>query len=573
MPDLFTIDPYETVLCPVKTHNKFDPTATLPDSLPLDEGTAGWFNAPDPRPSLREELRASLDVAWVDLTDHPRNDRAEATLAHMRAGVPVILGGQLPEDPHGHRSGAPALWVRGPDRDGRPGYHPVSIERHKVRRTRKRGEAHLSSFAHPAHADARRTPGTDLNGDRESDVVRLAHHHRMAEAAGVAADGPPMGALIGTDEPHALLWLDLSEPRFRTFSRSAPEGHTDRSALERYDHEHGWRIEVAAVARQQGADDAPAPLVTPIVVRDCQRCVWWEHCLPKMDRDDVSLRFQGSQLDVREIAVLRSRGIGTIHELAAVDLASFLPTYLPEVRHRSGGEDRILKAVKKAQMLRDGVLVERVDPSPVQMPTGTLDIDFDIETSSDHRVYLWGWWLDDHRRPPAYVPFADFRDLDDASELALARTALTTIAELVQEQQDLGGSVVIHHYSDYERTAIQTIIRRHPDDRALQTAAKTVLAACHDLLKPVQRHYLGAQGLGLKHAAPALAGFQWRDEDPSGLNSLAWFDEAVHDPDPQARADAQRRVLAYNEDDVKATWALRHAILEDDRQRAQARHS
>ncbi len=45
----------------------------------------------------------------------------------------MIIGPALPLDPAGHRSGRPDLLLRGPDRaDGRPGYLPVEVKRHRV---------------------------------------------------------------------------------------------------------------------------------------------------------------------------------------------------------------------------------------------------------------------------------------------------------------------------------------------------------------------------------------------------------------------------------------------------------
>ena len=76
-----------------------------------------------------------------------------------------------------------------------------------------------------------------------------------------------------------------------------------------------------------------------------------------------------------------------------------------------------------------------------------------------------------------------------------------------------------------------------------------------DLYEVVRSHFFGAAGLGLKPIAQH-AGFRWRDDDPGGLNSQAWFAEAVHDPDPAVRSRARQRVLDYNEDDVRATHAL-----------------
>jgi predicted RecB family nuclease len=52
-------------------------------------------------------------------------------------------------------------------------------------------------------------------------------------------------------------------------------------------------------------------------------------------------------------------------------------------------------------------------------------------------------------------------------------------------------------------------------------------------------------------------GFSWRDDDPGGLNSQLWFAEAVHGATNEVRAQARRRVLEYNEDDVTATNQVR----------------
>ncbi len=65
-----------------------------------------------------------------------------------------------------------------------------------------------------------------------------------------------------------------------------------------------------------------------------------------------------------------------------------------------------------------------------------------------------------------------------------------------------------------------------------------------------------AHGTGLK--APATdVGFVWRDDDPGGKQSLAWYELATADPDSDVRGENQRRLLAYNEDDCRATRHLR----------------
>ena len=78
-----------------------------------------------------------------------------------------------------------------------------------------------------------------------------------------------------------------------------------------------------------------------------------------------------------------------------------------------------------------------------------------------------------------------------------------------------------------------------------------------DLYDVVKAHFFGAGGLGLKLIAQH-AGFRWRDEDPGGLNSQAWFADAVRRARRGGpRAGRATRVLEYNEDDVLATAVLR----------------
>ena len=76
-----------------------------------------------------------------------------------------------------------------------------------------------------------------------------------------------------------------------------------------------------------------------------------------------------------------------------------------------------------------------------------------------------------------------------------------------------------------------------------------------DLHELVKNQLLTEGPLGLKVLA-TRAGFSWRDEDPSGEASIGWYEAAVGDDAEHAESN-RRRLLAYNEDDVLATRALR----------------
>ena len=83
-----------------------------------------------------------------------------------------------------------------------------------------------------------------------------------------------------------------------------------------------------------------------------------------------------------------------------------------------------------------------------------------------------------------------------------------------------------------------------------------------DVHEAVATQFVSTSGLGLKAVAP-VAGFTWRDSEAGGEASLGWYRGA------QAARGAERdagraRILAYNEDDVRALRALRLALTHID---------
>ncbi|MGI8458519.1 MAG: TM0106 family RecB-like putative nuclease [Propionibacteriaceae bacterium] len=562
------LDAYAARSCPVKTHNAFDRTvaalASLPERAVPDEALAELFEGgQDFEASVVTQLAVRFGGSLVDLRDHARGPAAaNACLAAMAEGVAVIVGGLLPLDRTGHRRGAPDLLIRAADGSG---YHPVEIKFHKVLE-RRRGSRltsagspgiPLSELTQPSPEAAEGSPGLQFRlSGRAADLVQLAHYQRMLRACGHAATSQLVG-VIGTDTLFAapvIAWINLDEPMLRTFSRTDPSGRATRSVGQRYDHEHAFRVEVAQRARERrGAVDDPAPLVRPIRVDECTRCPWWSECGPQLHPDDVSVRINKGALDPREIATLRARGIETITDLAAVDLAAFLAGYLPEVTHRPGAEDRLRLAARRARMLLAGASLDRTTSGAIPVPSAAVEIDFDLETSPDGRAYLWGFLVNARGEDPRYVAFSRFERLDDAAEAELAAQALGWLRAQVARA---GGDVRVYHYSEFELTKLDAIAGTGSTPLLRWAQAWCADQAC-DLLEVVKAHFFGAFGLGLKVVATDGAGFAWRDDDPGGLNSQAWFTEAVVGQTTEVRQSARQRVLDYNEDDVTATARVR----------------
>ena len=478
-PGTIVLDAYGARSCPVKTQNAFNPTlvvATATDDSSVDssDGLAELFDGGaqfhkvvldrlldscvgevvdlrpvDLRPVDLGPVDSAVNPGRVDLgrqSDKTRAERIDACVRAMTSGAQVIIGGCLPVDLSGHRVGFPDLLVRGADRtNGSPAYHPVEVKWHKIIERSRPPDSdaeeprvlRYSTLESPGPGSAIEVSGYGLRiGSRVADFLQLAHYHRMLEACGFGA-ADAFAGVIGTDDlfgPPVLAWADLREPQVRTFSRSSPEGWLLRSLLERYDHEHAFRIEIALVARQQTRrpDQDPKLLVSPIVNKECPRCQWWDHCLPQLDPDDVSLRIDKAPLDMREIATLRRHGITTITDLVDAELDQLLAWYLPEVSHRGGAEGRIRMAARRAGMLLEGNSFDRETMGPIEIPQAEVEIDLDIESSADGRVYLWGFLLQYAGESAAvYHEFSQFDDLDNQSEAALASDAFMWLRSIV----------------------------------------------------------------------------------------------------------------------------------------------
>ena len=549
----FVLDAYAARSCPVKTFNAFDPTLRKPEQ-PLDESLRESFQGgSDFRRGVLDRIAktpGAVDLRGQHEAGLPWEEREAACLAAMGAGAPVILGGVLPLDLDGHRSGRPDALVRGEDTaSGAPGYWPLKVKPYRVREKQSGGTSLQTS---PLADIGSLAPLPDLRYRvfREGTLLELAHHWRLLESCGFAA-GRPLAAVIGDDrvsgaEPTAT-WVDLTTKFIRTFSRTA--GHKLRSPLERYDHEHRFRVHVAEQAAARTGTGDPEPAVRPIRVKECEWCAWWQVCRTQIDDDDLSLRISKAPLDVRELQTLLSLGIKTVAELAEADVDTILPLYLPETGHRDRAEDRLRQAARRARMLAHGVDLERVSVDPIAVPRAAMEVDLDIETADDGTIYLWGALIGTDGE---FRHFSRFEHLTPSAEIGLAVEFADWLLDLAEHHPGLR----VYHYSDYETVHLRRLADRsgHP---SLIAACELIRDHFVDLFGYVRDNFVGVDGLGLKIVASRGAGFHWRDVEPGGLNSQSWFNEAIDGATADARAAARARVLDYNEDDVRATLAVR----------------
>ena len=558
----FALDAYAARSCPLKTVHAFTPSLSAPRP---ERPTPLFFHDAEAIESDVVGRLAASGVSMADLRglrDQSSDHQEAAALRALSDGVDVVVHPLLPRDWENHRSGRPTLLVRSGDDSG---YWPVQVKFHRVLESQgPDGPVTWVSSLDAVRAEEAAPLRRFRWGTRLRAALQVAHYWRLLERTGFAASTPRSG-LVGLDQivvgPQArrgpglvVTWLDLAGPVVPPNPRDlAHPGEAPLvSVLERYDVEHAFRVDLAQRALATSGQES---LLTPIVSPECRHCVWEQHCQAQLDADDLSLRIAKTPLDTHEVRTLRHLGVSTVAGLAEADLDELLGRYLPRVTHRDGGEERLRRAHRRAVLLHAGIELERVGPAPIELPRHALEVDIDIETSADDRVYLWGFWVDDGVRP-TYRHFSRFTDLDDASERELACEAFAWLREVTA-----GRDAAVYHYSEYETIRINRLAAHCTGELPDWVRA---FAAEHfvDLFAVVKRHFFGANGLGLKVVAGAVTDFSWRDEEPGGLNSQRWFDEAVHAVDAEARSLARRRVLEYNEDDTRATWHLRRWLRE-----------
>ncbi|WP_253777431.1 TM0106 family RecB-like putative nuclease [Goodfellowiella coeruleoviolacea] len=518
--------------CRRRVHLEHDPAMADAPQAPLDPvGAQRKADAVAHRQLVAGQLAALAGDDWTEIptgADVSAADREAATLAALRAGARLVWGAQLPRDFDGGRRGGIDLLVRDGD-----GYVPVLVVRHKV--TDRGAGARTSPLHHLVHL----APGGRVDPERKvrpqpRDQLRLAHVQRLLQAAGFAATGRATGGVVGMDGD-VVVWHDLDAPTW-------PGG---RTALDEYDTRFADRLAVAEAAAARAE-----PLARPSRIVECRRCPWWPTCEAELTGGrDVSLVVRGE-----DAVVLRKVGVDTVDQLAALDPTAEPPAVLVGMPF----PDAVVLA---RAWLRQLTAIRRVPQ--VRVPRADVEVDVDMESFGDAGAYLWGCLLSgaDIGEPHGYRAFVTWDPLpcaDEARSFAEFWTWLTRVRDLARRR---GLSFRAYCYNELaenrwllasaERFAGQPGVPRIGQVRRFIASD-----AWFDLFGSVRDQFLCAHGKGLKTVAP-LAGFSWRDPEAGGENSMRWYRDAVAMDGGEPDHSQRRRLLEYNEDDVRATWALR----------------
>ena len=507
----------------------------------------------------RREADAHRDEVLANLRAmHPGAVTAtgpEHTEALIDQGVELILNARL-TDVAARRSVAVQGFIRTGRRDERFTYAPLVVKNHEVietATTRRLMEGSLERLL-PSEAVERDNMGLRPTATVRRDVLILGGAARVLEAFG-AADPSTRGALI--DRSARLWWLDLSNATYT------------RCNLAAYDTLFDERLEVLE-ALDAWFDLGGEFPTTPYWHRDCLTCEFSEHCEEELEgTDDVSLtRFTSRS----QQAILRENGVATRATLARLDpLRVQRSRAVPQPANDDFvREDRLCRSIERLDELiyRARAHVRRspmriLDQSQMGCPTADVEVDVDME-SYDDVTYLWGASVTVHREvrgvDAGHVAFAEWGELTAHSEAANFAAFWSWLSAVRQRCEEQGRTFAAYcFWAQAEDGAMNRAVRTPVDGGpslaeldAFRRMSPPQWIDLHDLAKA----QIQTEGpLGLKQLAVA-AGFAWRDENPSGEASMLWYELALGDD--AAALSSRSRILEYNEDDCRATRALRN---------------
>lgn len=188
-------------------------------------------------------------------------------------------------------------------------------------------------------------------------------------------------------------------------------------------------------------------------------------------------------------------------------------------------------------------------PPTATLPRVIMELDVDCEFDRDGRVYLWGATLSAvsaDGRAEGVVYLSTGTPATDFDEVALAEEFAARLRDDLARFTAVGNNVRWYHYG---------VTERHQLRRLLGDGANDLLAHGTDLLGEIIRpHYYAPGGYSLKNLG-RHAGARWNSDGATGADTYGWIDAAR-----AGDTAAWDRLVRYNEDDTRATLALRQYL-------------
>lgn len=294
------------------------------------------------------------------------------------------------------------------------------------------------------------------------------------------------------------------------------------------DFEEEYRQALQSVAKLVIGAEASEPVLSSA----CALCEWYQKCRRWVEatRDPSGLFFVGKLK-----FALKERGLETIADIAKINVKDFVSgaNKIPRI-----GEKSLERMKRRAEVMLSGKPEIRAGYA---FPQQGDDIYFDIEDDPTQGVvYFFGLVTRGRNGSDEFLYF--MADSPEEEEVTVR-----SFWDFLKEHGDANYYV----YSHKERTTLRMLMARYNLERAV---FDNYVEHELDLYKLVVDYSdWPTYSYGIKQIA-RQTGFNWRDIDPGGANSIAWYNNYIKDP---SRKDILQRILEYNEDDCRAMIAVK----------------
>jgi len=285
----------------------------------------------------------------------------------------------------------------------------------------------------------------------------------------------------------------------------------------------------------------------PVGWSKCLDCAFTDRCWAKAEENcDIALIYGVDQSLARELNRL---GILSYKDL----LDAFDVERLSELKRPYGRrEQRVGRVAQKIMQFAEAMKSKQeIVISTPAIPNHENYVMFDLEGMPPRldeldKIYLWGtqvFGINPRAFMPAVSRFG--ADGDQAGWLAFLSNAKTIFEQY--------GDIPFVHWADYERIYLERYRGRFGDPEGI---AERVAANLLNLLTVTKEAVvLPLPSFSLK-VIEDYVGYKRKETEFGGGWAMAKFIEATETDDENKRQELMDRIIAYNREDLEATWAV-----------------
>jgi uncharacterized protein len=285
----------------------------------------------------------------------------------------------------------------------------------------------------------------------------------------------------------------------------------------------------------------------PVGWTKCLGCGYTDRCWKQAEKSgDVALVYCVDQSLAR---TLHSHGVRTRKEL----LAKFDATSLSELKRPYGNrEQRVGKAAERILKFADAMeRNQEIVLAVPAIPAHNNYVMFDLEGMPPHldeldKIYLWGAQVFGEKPSEFKVALSGFGVDGD-------REGWIGFLGKAKQIFEAHGDIPWVHWAPYEQTYLRRYTERFGD---LEGIASRVARNLLDLLTVARESVvLPLPSFSLK-VVEDYVGYERKEAEYGGAWAMATFIEATETSDESKRKELMDRIVAYNKEDLDATWAV-----------------